>query len=79
MIKDVNKDKVLIKVKNPISTGDRVTAISPDEKVSMKIMDMLENGRNIVMASGAQKQCVTATVDVHLKGDGWKFGIITKP
>ena len=79
LIKDVNKDKVLIKVKNPISTGDRVTAISPDEKVSMKIMDMLENGRNIVMASGAQKQCVTATVDVLLKGDGWKFGIITKP
>lgn len=79
LIKGVNKNKVLIKVKNPISTGDHVTAISPDEKVSMTIMDMIENGCSVDRASGAQKQRVTATVDVLLKGDGWKFGIITKP
>jgi putative protease len=78
LIKDVKKDKVIIEVKNPISTGDRVTAISPDEKVSMTIMEMLENSRSVDQASGAQKQCVTATVDVPLKGEGWEFGIVAK-
>ncbi len=79
LIEGISEDKVMIKVKNPISAGDEVIAISPDEKVSLTILDMLENGRNVDRASGAQKQRVKATVDVHLKGDGWEFGIISKP
>ena len=78
LIEDIDEDKILIRVKNPISTGDRVTGISPDEVVSFTILDMYENGQKVKKASGAQGQCVTAKIDARLTGNGWKFGIIAR-
>jgi putative protease len=78
LMEGVDQNSVLIRVKNPISIGDRVTAISPDQLVNLKILDMFENGCKVERASGAQKQHVKARIDIPLDGEGWKFGIITK-
>jgi putative protease len=77
-IEGVDNTGIMIRVKNPISTGDRVTAISPDKKVSLTILEMFENGYKVETASGARKQRVKACVDKPLRGKSWDFGILAK-
>jgi len=78
LIDDANGNDIFVKVKNPISVGDKVTCISPDEIVVLKVYDIHIEDKSIKTAYGSKRHYIRATVSKKLGGDKWKYGIVVK-
>jgi putative protease len=77
-IREYADRELTVSVKNPLSVGDEVLAISPEALVSLRIKALRMKGETIDQAYGALGHEVTALVDKNLQGASWQFGIIVK-
>lgn len=78
LIKEYSDREIRVSVKNPLTVGDLVVGIAPDEIRHLKILSMREKGAVLKTAFGARKQEVLAEIDTPLTGSGWSWGILVK-
>jgi putative protease len=78
LIRECGDHVMRVSVKNPLSAGEKVVGISPDEIRRIKILNLAERGAGLKTAYGAQKQEVLAEIDSTLTGPGWRWGVLVK-
>jgi len=78
LILSVSGNDIFVKVKNPISIGDKVICISPKKIVRLEICDIFENEKRLKTAYGSKKHFIKASVSKKLLGKEWDYGIIAK-
>jgi putative protease len=78
LIKEYGDREIRVSVKNPLTVGDTVVGIAPDEIRRIRILGMREKGSILKTAFGARKQEVVAEIDEPIAGSGWRWGILAK-
>jgi len=77
-IREYADRELAVSVKNPLSVGDKVVAISPEAVVPVRIVELRMNGESIEQAYGAMGHEVTALIEGSLPGTTWQYGILVK-
>ncbi len=77
-IRDFRENDIHVEIKNPLSRGDVLTAVSPVETFRVKVMELYENGTPIRRAFGSKKQFVRMVTDRRFKDEGWNYGILIR-
>ena len=67
-----------VRVKNPLSVGDKAVAVSPHEVTPVRIVELRMNGKTVEHAYGAMGHEVNARIDRSLPGTSWQYGILVK-
>ena len=77
-IRSCSESEISVTVKNPLSVGDEVVAVSPDGLIPVRIVELNLNGKSIDRAFGAKGHEVVATIDTALPGTHWQYGMLIK-
>jgi putative protease len=74
---DADGERVVLKVKNPVSEGEAV-AISPGSARVVTVRSLEVDGHRVDTAYGSLGHVAAVRLDPPLRGDEWEFGILAR-
>jgi hypothetical protein len=79
VVGDINGNELRVAVKNPVSTGDSLTAISPGGAIPIRVLKITdENGEKLSMACGASRQSARFFIEGNYEHFPWSYSILVK-